>query len=484
MATVNQKILNALDTYNTEKDVQLEATYVKQITGKGLSANDYTTTEKNKLAGIANNANNYSLPAATSSALGGVKVGDNITNSSGKISLSQANVIGALGYTPPDKNPGTATALGLSKLYTGTGSAVDGSMTQAAITTQLNQKANLASPTLTGTPAAPTAANSANTTQIATTAFVHNAQCHYGVSNTGANDANKTVTVDDFVLVKGATVNVQFTNGFGLSFNPTLNVNNTGAKQIVYRGHRPSPLYFTRYSTFNFVYDGTYWIVTNRLTFDAVDLCGNVWIKNGDPFLASDHAGIQCAVELYDSGSLQLEKKLTLGGGDFSVDFWSFMHPRHTTYNVPRLVTIQNDWKNRIWLYWVPDNGYYLNVQLLKNGTELVHVEYDQETTWNTFAHHAFAYDHTNHKFYVFLNGVLKSTTSNVTLDAKEYTVTLGGRPYAEIGNGGNASCAIDEFRISDCVRWTEDFDVPTTSFGVDEHTLVMCRFQELASVE
>lgn len=37
--------------------------------------NNYTTEEKNKLSGIAANANNYSLPAATDSALGGIKTG-------------------------------------------------------------------------------------------------------------------------------------------------------------------------------------------------------------------------------------------------------------------------------------------------------------------------------------------------------------------------------------------------------------------------
>ena len=40
------------------------------------------------------------------------------------------------------------------------------------VQTSVNSKADKASPTLTGTPAAPTAAASTNTTQIATTAFV------------------------------------------------------------------------------------------------------------------------------------------------------------------------------------------------------------------------------------------------------------------------------------------------------------------------
>jgi len=44
--------------------------------------------------------------------------------------------------------------------------------TTAFVTTADNLKANLASPTFTGTPAAPTAATSTNTTQVATTAMV------------------------------------------------------------------------------------------------------------------------------------------------------------------------------------------------------------------------------------------------------------------------------------------------------------------------
>lgn len=45
---------------------------VDKVSGKGLSTNDYTTAEKNKLAGIASGANNYTLPKASSTVLGGV----------------------------------------------------------------------------------------------------------------------------------------------------------------------------------------------------------------------------------------------------------------------------------------------------------------------------------------------------------------------------------------------------------------------------
>lgn len=59
-----------------------------------------SASDKIKLDGIAAGANKYSLPAATSSTLGGVKIGSNISVSSGTISLTKANITAALGYTP------------------------------------------------------------------------------------------------------------------------------------------------------------------------------------------------------------------------------------------------------------------------------------------------------------------------------------------------------------------------------------------------
>lgn len=79
----------------------LEKTKVNKVEGKGLSTNDYTTPEKNKLAAIEAEANKYVLPAATASALGGVKIGSNITLANGgTISITKANVTSALGVDP------------------------------------------------------------------------------------------------------------------------------------------------------------------------------------------------------------------------------------------------------------------------------------------------------------------------------------------------------------------------------------------------
>lgn len=82
----------------------LEKTKVNKVEGKGLSTNDYTTPEKNKLAAIEAEANKYVLPAATASALGGIKIGSNITLADGgTISITKANVTSALGVDPTTK---------------------------------------------------------------------------------------------------------------------------------------------------------------------------------------------------------------------------------------------------------------------------------------------------------------------------------------------------------------------------------------------
>lgn len=53
----------------------------------------------------------YTLPNATSSTLGGVKIGSNISVADGTISITKSNVTSALGYTPPasDTTYGDAT---------------------------------------------------------------------------------------------------------------------------------------------------------------------------------------------------------------------------------------------------------------------------------------------------------------------------------------------------------------------------------------
>ena len=72
------------------------------VKGFSVSGKTVTFTKLDGTTGtFTTQDTNTTYSAATSSALGLVKVGSNITNSSGTISISKENVTSALGYTPP-----------------------------------------------------------------------------------------------------------------------------------------------------------------------------------------------------------------------------------------------------------------------------------------------------------------------------------------------------------------------------------------------
>ena len=88
------------------------ATKVDKENGKGLSTNDFTTVEKNKLAGISEGANNYSLPLAGQDLRGGVKIGYN-TNSSNRnyaVQLSNEQMYVNVPWTDTNTTYGLATS--------------------------------------------------------------------------------------------------------------------------------------------------------------------------------------------------------------------------------------------------------------------------------------------------------------------------------------------------------------------------------------
>ena len=79
---------------------------------------------------------------------------------------------------------------------------------------------------------------------------------HFGTCSTAAGTAAKVVSCTGFVLASGAIITVKFT-ATNTAANPTLNVNNTGAKAIMYRGSAISAGYLAANRVYTFVYDGT-----------------------------------------------------------------------------------------------------------------------------------------------------------------------------------------------------------------------------------
>ena len=119
----------------------------------------------------------------------------------------------------------------------------DNSGDQTITVQSLAGKANSASPTFTGTPAAPTAAANTNTTQIATTAYVQTELGDYATLAAPALTGNATavnLTLSGTLTVNGSTTTVASTNTtvsdnlLELNSGATSNANDSGI--IIERG--------------------------------------------------------------------------------------------------------------------------------------------------------------------------------------------------------------------------------------------------------
>ena len=154
---------------------QVNATTL-QIAGTSITS---TAAELNILDGVTSTAAELNILDGVTSTAAELNLVDGSV--AGTIVNSKAVVYGAAGQV----NATTLQIAGVSVTSTAAElNILDGVTATAAelnfvdgvtsnVQTQLNAKANLASPALTGTPTAPTAATGTNTTQIATTAFVN-----------------------------------------------------------------------------------------------------------------------------------------------------------------------------------------------------------------------------------------------------------------------------------------------------------------------
>lgn len=111
----------------------------------------YTAGTNISISGTTINCTySYSLPTATASVLGGVKIGSNISVSSGTISLTSANVTSALGFTPAKTSDIPEIPIALPNPYALTinGTSYTGSSAVSINTARILSTATLSSSTV------------------------------------------------------------------------------------------------------------------------------------------------------------------------------------------------------------------------------------------------------------------------------------------------------------------------------------------------
>ena len=219
------------------------ATY-GQVSGaiKGLSVSGKTITYT-KIDGstgtITTQDNNTTYSAATSSALGLVKTGSNITNSSGTISLTKDNVTAALGYTPPTQDTNTTyAAMGADELTTGTATTAR-SVTAKVLSDYVKTKTNdkITGLSVNGKVITYTKGDGTTgtiTTQDTNTTYSAATNSALGLVKTGANITNSSGTIsltkDNVVAALGYTPPTTDTNTtYSAATSSNLGLVKTGA---------------------------------------------------------------------------------------------------------------------------------------------------------------------------------------------------------------------------------------------------------------
>ncbi|MBR1917160.1 MAG: hypothetical protein IJ832_04895 [Bacteroidaceae bacterium] len=226
--------------------------------GKGLSANDYTNTEKQKLAGIAEGATANKGTVTSISVGAGLKLasGTQIT-SSGTIQvdkdstptknstklLDSGTIHDFLQNYLPKTKEATKDELGLVKLGDDTKQTVaanspseqSGRTYPVQVDAQGHAVVNVPWSNSTYTPASLGQGR--------------------GTCATAAGTAAKTVNLSGYSLTPGGVVVVSFSYAVGKS--ATLNVNGKGAKPIFYRGSAIADNVIAAGDSATFMYDGT-----------------------------------------------------------------------------------------------------------------------------------------------------------------------------------------------------------------------------------
>lgn len=181
---------------------------VDKETGKVLSSNDFTDAYQTKLEGIAAGAE--------------VNVNADWNASSGDAQILNKPTVPTAGTGSSYPAMDGTRSLGSNAGY----ARVD------HVHPHDTSKANLASPTFTGTPKAPTAASGTSTTQIATTEFVQQAVAAGGVTIDSAMSDSSTNPVQN-KIVKGY-VDSAIGGITGIDFKIVTTLPSTGVKGTIY----------------------------------------------------------------------------------------------------------------------------------------------------------------------------------------------------------------------------------------------------------
>lgn len=266
-----KQVDTSISAGSTSTKLPTSAAVASFVEGKGYTTKAFKNIAVGSVTVEADsNADTLTLEAGTNVTIGADAENDKITISAKDTTYSAGTGISLSGTTINHKNSITAgTAQGdANKTLT-----YGGTFTIPTINYDAQGHITGKGTTVMTMPAVPTTVENANKLSTARAIDGVNfngsaAITHYGTCSTAAATAAKTVSLTGFTLVTGARVMIKFTVT-NTAASPTLNVNSTGAKSIMYRGAAISAGYLAANRVYEFVYDGTNYELVGDINTDT-----------------------------------------------------------------------------------------------------------------------------------------------------------------------------------------------------------------------
>ncbi len=174
------------------------------------------------------------------------------------------------------------------------------------------------------------------------------------------------------------------------------------------------------------------------------------------------------------SGSAEAVCNSNLSGfdltGNFTIEFWIKAEQSYYWHLMGKNTFGDN---SQGWLLKKPGNDLTIAWTYVPN-------EFSFHTfNYNVWEHVAISYDDESNTFYYFKNGnLISSENRNININPAPYNFVIGH----ELGTGNWFKGKIDNLRISNVVRYRENFN-PSQNFNTDSNTIAMYDFNEGSGV-
>lgn len=248
-------------------------------------------------------------------------------------------------------------------------------------------------------------------------------------------------------------------------YDATKVVDEAGAIWQMYNGEvTPAPMGKGKFeNTSNHGY-------TTGLHFDNTTFVAN----RGTKFSSSEQNSQPWISECFYA---ELMTPITMGGSDFTIDFWYSLDTTENKKGGMFEITFINPDTKKISSLGAHHPGS-LCIHGYNSGTQWINRQTSKGSA-NVLHHLAMVYTHSTQMFKIYRDGVSFADVSakKSGLDKPcDFHLTVG--KYFSGGGQNGAMCgAIDEFRISvGIARWTSNFTPPTEPYEIDDYTKALMR--------